>query len=176
MFATKRVRIAAVALTAALLSGGIAAAVTSAATARPRSNAAATSAKVTASPAWKNHHPGKLTLTRFNLGGYVINAKYTLGRNTGNTFQQTYQASTVLGVPIAGPNVGTTFPTEDYVAIPIGNHELYVTWLDPSTDAIVDVFVMNFKTDTVYDFAPGSATPESAGTIKVVTRGANRTP
>jgi len=176
MFATKRVRIAAVALTAALLSGGIAAAVTSGASASPRSNAAATSAKVTASPAWKNHHPGKLTLTRFNLGGYVINAKYTLGRNTGNTFQQTYQASTVLGVPIAGPNVGTTFPTEDYVAIPIGNHELYVTWLDPSTDAIVDVFVMNFKTDTVYDFAPGSATPESAGTIKVVTRGANRTP
>ena len=176
MFATKRVRIAAVALTAALLSGGIAAAVTSAASASPRSNAAATSAKVTASPAWKNHHPGKLTLTRFTLGGYVINAKYTLGRNTGNTFQQTYQASTVLGVPIAGPNVGTTFPTEDYVALPISNDQVYVTWLDPKTDAIVDVFVMNFKTDTVYDFAPGSATPESAGTIKVVTRGANRTP
>ena len=69
-----------------------------------------------------------------------------------------------------------TFPTEDYVAVPIGNHELYVTWLDPSTDAIVDVFVMNFKTHTVYDFAPGSATPESAGTIKVVTRGASRIP
>ena len=66
-------------------------------------------------------------------------------RNTGNTFQQTYQDSTVLGVPIAGPYVGVTFPTEDYVALPIGNHELYVTWLDPSTDAIVDVFVMNFK-------------------------------
>ena len=59
--------------------------------------------KVTASPAWKKHHPGKLTLTRFDLNGYVINAKYTLGRNTGNTFQQTYQDSTVLGVPIAGP-------------------------------------------------------------------------
>jgi len=106
----------------------------------------------------------------------VINAKYTLGRNTGNTFQQTYKGSTVLGVPIAGPNVGTTFPTEDYVALPIGNHEIYVTWLDPSTDAIVDVFVMNFKTHTVYDFAPGSATPESAGTITVVTRGANQIP
>ena len=101
----------------------------------------------------------------------MINAKYTLGRNTGNTFQQTYQDSTVLGVPIAGPNVGVTFPTEDYVALPIGNDELYVTWLDPSTDAIVDVFVMNFKTHTVYDFAPGSATPESAGTITVVDPG-----
>jgi hypothetical protein len=167
MFATKRVRIAATALTVALLSGGIAAAVTSTASASPRPKPAATST---------GHHPGKLTLTRFDLKGYVINAKYTLGRNTGNTFQQTYQGSTVLGVPIAGPNVGVTFPTEDYVALPIGNHELYVTWLDPSTDAIVDVFVMNFKTDTVYDFAPGSATPESAGTIQVVTRGANRIP
>jgi hypothetical protein len=167
MFATKRVRIAAAALTVALLSGGIAAAVTSTASASPRPKPAATST---------GHHPGKLSLTRFDLKGYVINAKYTLGRNTGNTFQQTYQDSTVLGVPIAGPNVGVTFPTEDYVALPIGNDELYVTWLDPSTDAIVDVFVMNFKTHTVYDFAPGSATPESAGTIQVVTRGANRIP
>jgi hypothetical protein len=175
MFATKRVRIAAAALTVALLSGGIAAAVTSTAAASPRPKPAATSTKVTASPAWKHRHK-KLTLTRFNLNGYVINAKYTLGRNTGNTFQQTYQDSTVLGVPIAGPYVGTKFPTEDYVAVPIGNHELYVTWLDPSTDAIVDVFVMNFSTHTVYDFAPGSATPESAGTIKVVTRGAHRIP
>jgi hypothetical protein len=167
MFATKRVRIAATALTVALLSGGIAAAVTSTASASPRPKPAAASTR---------HHPGKLSLTRFDLKGYVINAKYTLGRNTGNTFQQTYQDSTVLGVPIAGPNVGVTFPTEDYVALPIGNDELYVTWLDPSTDAIVDVFVMNFKTHTVYDFAPGSATPESAGTIQVVTRGANRIP
>ena len=167
MFATKRVRIAATALTVALLSGGIAAAVTSTASASPRPKPAATST---------GQHPGKPTLTRFDLKGYVINANYTLGRNTGNTFQQTYQGSTVLGVPIAGPNVGVTFPTEDYVALPIGNDELYVTWLDPSTDAIVDVFVMNFKTDTVYDFAPGSSTPESAGTIQVVTRGANRIP
>jgi hypothetical protein len=167
MFATTRVRIASTALTVALLAGGIAAAVTSTASASPRPKPAATST---------GHHPGKLTLTRFDLKGYVINAKYTLGRNTGNTFQQTYQGSTVLGVPIAGPNVGVTFPTEDYVALPIGNDELYVTWLDPSTDAIVDVFVMNFKTHTVYDFAPGSATPESAGTIQVVARGANRIP
>ena len=166
MFATKRLRIAAAALTVALLSGGIAAAVTSTASASPQPKPATST----------RHHPGKLTLTRFDLKGYVINAKYTLGRNTGNTFQQTYQGSTVLGVPIAGPNVGVTFPTEDYVALPIGNDELYVTWLDPSTDAIVDVFVMNFKTHTVYDFAPGSATPESAGTITVVTRGVNRIP
>src|ERR1700733_4036847 len=91
MFATKRLRIAATALAVALLSGGIAAAVTSTASASPRPKPAATSTR---------HRPGKLTLTRFDLKGYVINAKYTLGRNTGNTFQQTYQGSTVLGVPI----------------------------------------------------------------------------
>ena len=89
MFATKRVRIAAAALTVALLSGGIAAALTSTASASPRPKPAATQTR---------HHPGKLSLTRFDLKGYVINARYTLGRNTGNTFQQTYQDSTVLGV------------------------------------------------------------------------------
>ena len=91
----------------------------------------------------------------------MINAKYTLGRNTGNTFQQTYRDSTVQGVPIKGPNVGMTFPPEDYVALPISNDQLYITWLDPNTFAIVDVFVMNFKTHTVYDYAPGSATQKA---------------
>jgi hypothetical protein len=98
----------------------------------------------------------RVSLNRFDLNGYVINAKYTLGRNTGNTFQQAYKHSTVQGVPIAGPYVGTTLPPEDYVVLPIGNHQLYITWLDPKTFAIVDVFVMNFATRTVYDYAPGS--------------------
>jgi hypothetical protein len=72
--------------------------------------------------------------------------------------------------------VGVTFPAEDYVAIPIGNHELYVTWLDPTTYAIAGVFVMNFATHTVYDYAPGSAYPESAGIITVVQRGLDPIP
>jgi hypothetical protein len=165
MFATKRVRIAAAALAVALASGGTAAALT-------------TSASASAKPAHvATHKPpahGKLSLKRFNLKGWVIDAKYTLGRNTGNTFQQTYKATQVQGVPIKGPNVGVTFPPEDYVALPIGDHQLYITWLDPSTFAIVDVFVMNFRTHTVYDYAPGSAKPESAGTITVVKRGRDR--
>jgi hypothetical protein len=164
MFATKRVRIAAATLAVALLSGGIAAAVTTAASAS------------TKPPTVTHHHPAKISLNRFDLNGYVINAKYTLGTNTGNTFQQTYTDSTVHGVPIAGPNVGVQFPVEDYVALPIGNHELYITWLDPSTFAIVDVFVFNFQNHTVYDYAPGSAHPESAGYIKVVKRGTHRLP
>jgi hypothetical protein len=110
------------------------------------------------------------SIKTFNLNGYVLDTAYSLGRNTGNTFQQTYKSGTVHGVPIKGPYVGTKFPVEDYVAMPIGNHELYVTWLDPKTHAIVDVFVMNFSTGIVYDYAP-AAKPESSGTVTVVKKG-----
>jgi hypothetical protein len=170
MFATKRVRIAAAALTVALISGGIAAGMTTSASASAKSAQTRTAAHEA------GHHAPKLSLTRFDLNGYVINTDYSLGRNTGNTFKQTYTATMVQGVPIAGPDVGVTFPPEDYVAVPIGHHQLYVTWLDPSTYAIVDVFVMNFTTHTVYDYAPGSASPESAGTITVVKYGQERVP
>ena len=151
MFATKRVRLAAATVAVALLGGGAA--------------VAATTASASASPA---HHYAPVSLNRLNLKGFVVNAKYTLGRNTGNTFQQVYSNGTVLGTPIAGPNVGVKFPTEDYVALPISDDQVYITWLDPATDAIVDVFVMNLQTHTVYDYAPGSAKPESAGYITVV--------
>ena len=151
MFATKRVRLAAAAVAVALLGGGAA--------------VAATTASASASPA---HHYAPVSLNRLNLKGFVVNAKYTLGRNKGNTFQQAYSNGTVLGTPIAGPNVGVKFPTEDYVALPISDNQVYITWLDPATDAIVDVFVMNLQTHTVYDYAPGSAKPESAGYITVV--------
>ena len=116
------------------------------------------------------------SVKRFNLNGYVIDTDYSLGRNTGNTFQQTYKSSTVHGVPIKGPFVGTKFPSEDYVAMPIGNHELYVAWQDPKSHALVDVFVMNFATGVVFDYAPGSAHPESSGTVTVVHRGSHPLP
>ncbi|HEY7261914.1 MAG TPA: hypothetical protein VH589_10565 [Trebonia sp.] len=162
MFAKKRIRLAAAALTLALAAGGVGAGM-----------AATASASATSGQSSANHP--KLNLNRFDLNGYVINADYTLGRNTGNTFQQTYTSSSVQGVPIAGPNVGVTFPPANYVALSIGPHELYITWLDP-TNAIIDVFVMNFVKHTVYDYAPGSSTPESAGTITVVKSGPNRIP
>lgn len=163
MFATKRIRLAVAALAVAVAASGTAAALATSAAASPK-------------PAAASPQHARVSLNRFDLNGYVINAKYTLGRNTGNTFQQTYKHSTVQGVPIAGPYVGTTFPPEDYVALPIGDHQLYITWLDPKTFAIVDVFVMNFATRTVYDYAPGSAHPESAGTITVVKCGKDRLP
>ena len=107
------------------------------------------------------------SVKRFDMAGYVLDAKYTKGRNTGNTFEQTYKAHTVHGVPIAGPNVGVKFPVENYVAMPIGNHELYVAWLDTKTHALLDVFVMNFTTHAIYDYAPGSLHPESTGTVRI---------
>ncbi|MGE5288616.1 MAG: hypothetical protein ACM3ML_15745 [Micromonosporaceae bacterium] len=169
MFSSNRVRLAAAVLAAAVASGGIAAVVTTTASASPRQAGTAVSAQAAA-------HGPKLSLERFDLNGYVINADYSLGRNTGNTFQQTYTGSMVQGVPIKGPYVGTTFPPEDYVALPIGHHELYIAWLDPQSYAIVDVFVMNFANHTVYDYAPGSNHPESAGRITVVHRGAHPLP
>jgi hypothetical protein len=113
---------------------------------------------------------------RVDLSGYKIETRYTLGRNTGNTFQQTYTATTVQGVPVEGPFVGQTFPPVDYVALAIAHKTLYVAWLDPTTHAIVDAFVMNFKTHVVFDFAPGSAQPESSGTVRILERGTNRIP
>src|SRR6516225_3088823 len=163
MLATKRIRIAAAGLAVGLAAAAIAAALTTGASASP------TSAARTAN----NLSGPKISVDRFDLSGYVINAQYTLGRNTGNTFQQTYTHSTVQGVPIEGPFVGFTFPPENYVALPIGHHQLYIAWLDPSF-AIIDAFVMNFVTDTVYDYAPGGDHPESAGKITVVQAGPNR--
>ena len=164
MRSTMRVRLACSVLLAGA-SIGVYAAVTSAAASAGAGHAVrAHSAK--AGPSVK----------RFNLSGYVIDTDYSLGRNTGNTFRQTYKRSTVQGVPIKGPFVGTKFPAEDYVAMPIGNHELYVAWLDPKKHALVDVFVMNFSTDVVYDYAPGSAHPESSGTVTIEHRGSHPLP
>jgi hypothetical protein len=146
---------------------GVYAAVTSATAAAGATGAAAPRAAIAGGPSVK----------RVNLNGYVINADYSLGRNTGNTFQQTYKSKTVQGVPIKGPNVGVKFPSEDYVALPIGNHEIYVTWIDKSkTHPLVDVFVMNFATHVVFDYAPGSLHPESSGTITVVKKGSSPLP
>ena len=166
MLATKRIRIVAAGLAVGLAAAGIAAALTTNASASPTSAARAAN----------NLSGPKISVDRFDLNGYVINAQYTLGRNTGNTFQQTYTHSMVQGVPIAGPFVGVTFPPANYVALPIGHHQLYIAWLDPTTFAIVDAFVMNFVTDTVYDYAPGGDHPESAGKITVVQAGPNRIP
>jgi hypothetical protein len=165
MRSTKLRRLGVAVLAATSSIGAYAAVASATATASPRQAALARTATA-----------GSPSIKRFDLSGYVIDTDYTLGRNTGNTFQQTYKASTVIGVPVKGPYVGTKFPREDYVAMPIGNHELYVAWQDTKTHALLDVFVMNFSTDVVFDYAPGSTHPESSGTVTVVHKGSHRVP
>jgi hypothetical protein len=115
------------------------------------------------------------SVQRFDLSGYKIQTKYTLGTNTGNTFEQTYTGDMVQGVPVEGPNVGTTFPPFHYVALSIAHKSLYIAWVkDDGT--IVDAFVMNFKTGVVFDYNPTPGHPESSGTVKILTKGANRIP
>jgi hypothetical protein len=162
---TKTWRLPAAVLIASASVGAYAAVASATATAGQAHGALARSAKA-----------GSPSVKRFDLSGYVINTDYSLGRNTGNTFQQTYKASTVIGVPIKGPYVGTKFPREDYVAMPIGNHQIYVAWQDTKTHALLDVFVMNFSTGVVYDYAPGSTHPESSGTVTVVHKGSHPLP
>jgi hypothetical protein len=122
-----------------------------------------------------NKHGFPPSVARFDLSGYVLQTKYTLGRNTGNTFQQTYTGDSVQGVPTAGPFVGQTFDPAKYVALPVAHKTLYVVWMNPAFD-IIDAFVMNFRTGVVFDYAPGGATPESSGSVKILTKGANRIP
>ena|SRR5438105_4326664 len=165
MSATSRIRLVSAVLLAGASIGVYAAVVSSSASAGSRHEGGS-----------RIEERGRPSVTRFDLNGYVIVTSYTLGRNTGNTFRQTYTDTMVQGVPIKGPFVGTTFPPEDYVAMPIGHHELYVAWLDPTSHALEDVFVMNFATHVVFDYAPGSASPESSGTVTVEQRGAQPLP
>jgi hypothetical protein len=168
MFTSKRIKLAAASVAVMAAAAGTGIGVASSASASAARPASATTAA---------RHAPKLSITRFDLTGWVIDAKYTLGRNTGNTFEQTYSSGGIVqGVPIAGPLVGTVFPPVDYVALPVGHDQLYVTWLDPSSFAIVDAFVFNFQTHTVTDYAPGSANPESVGIITIHKRGVNRIP
>jgi hypothetical protein len=115
------------------------------------------------------------SVQRFDLSGYKIQTRYTLGANTGNTFEQTYTGDMVQGVPVEGPNVGVVFPAFHYVALPVAHKTLYIAWVkDDGT--IVDAFVMNFRTGTVFDYNTTPGTPESSGTTKILVRGANRIP
>ena len=111
-----------------------------------------------------------------DLSGYVLQTSYSLGANTGFTFQQTYQpGGRVEAHPI--PNPGNVHFNSNYVAMPVGNKMLMVTWyLGEGT--LTDVFVMNFQTGIVSDVAPNPCPtcPQSLGTVNVLQTGANGIP
>jgi hypothetical protein len=116
-------------------------------------------------------------INKISLDGYVLQTSYSLGANTGFTFQQTYGPTTVSAHAV--PDNGQRF-VSNYVAMPVGNKMVMVTWyLDDGT--ITDVFVMNFQTGVVSDVAPhpdppNGPSPPSLGTVKVLTQGASRIP
>jgi hypothetical protein len=116
-------------------------------------------------------------IRKVSLDGYVLQTSYSLGANTGFTFQQTYGPTTVSAHAV--PDDGQRF-VFNYVAMPVGNKMLMVTWyLDDGT--ITDVFVMNFQTGVVSDVAPhpdppNGPSPPSLGTVKVLTHGTSRIP
>jgi len=116
-------------------------------------------------------------IRKVDLSGYVFQTHYTLGANTGFTFEQTYGAKTVSAHAV--PDTAGHF-TSNYVAMPVGNKMLMVTWYaDDGT--ITDVFVMNFQTGVVSDVAPHpdpptGPGPPSLGTVKILIKGASRIP
>jgi hypothetical protein len=115
-------------------------------------------------------------INKIDLSGYKLQTTYSLGRNTGAAFVQTYHSSTVDAGPV-GVDCGGPCFTTSYTAMPVGNKMVMVTWFDAVTGAISDVFVMNFQTGVVSDVAPDPVNgPESLGTVKILTQGANRIP
>jgi hypothetical protein len=114
-------------------------------------------------------------INRVDLDGYVLQTSYTLGVNTGNTFEQTYLPDGKFAAKcVSGP----FFPCSgagNYTAMPVGPKQLMVTWyLDDGT--LIDVFVFNFKSRVVSDVAPGTTPPGSLGTVEVLERGSERIP
>ena len=105
-------------------------------------------------------------------GGLQARHEYTLGANTGFTFEQAYLAGGKVSAH-ALPPTGQVF-VSNYVAMPVGNKQLMVTWY-ADNGTLNDVFVMNFQTGVVSDVAPGPS-PPSLGTVTITQKGASSIP
>ena len=113
-------------------------------------------------------------INKVDLSGYVIQTSYTLGVNTGNTFEQTYLSEGKFSAKCVSGPFAPCEGAGNYVAMPVGQKQLMVTWyLDDGT--LIDVFVFNFRSHVVSDVAPGT-TPGSLGAVKILQRGDHRIP
>ena len=72
-------------------------------------------------------------IAKVNLNGYVIQTSYSLGANTGFTFQQTYGAKTVTAHAV--PDDGQRF-NSNYTAMPVGKFKRALLPV-PSTSATI---------------------------------------
>ena len=111
-------------------------------------------------------------LRKVDLAGYKLVASYPLGAIAGSTFEQTYLPGGKVSFH-ALPPTGQVF-SSNYVAMPVGNKQLMVTWyLDNGT--LRDVYVMNFKAGVVSNVAPGPS-PGSLGSLRITQKGSGRIP
>ncbi len=130
----------------------------------------------------RGHDRGSITgyptqINTVDLTGYTIVTSYTLGNNTGSTFQQDYSSTSVDAFAIGGPFVGGGHFDSDYTALPVGHDQLMIAWFNQTGPRwSTDIFVMNFKTGIVSDIAPPNAQPVSLGTVKIVKYGPNPIP
>lgn len=118
-------------------------------------------------------------INKVDLNGYTLQTTYSLGRNAGAAFVQTYHSGTVDAGPVGVDCGGPCFSTH-YTAMPVGNKMVMVTWFNGGVGgdgAITDVFVFNFQTGVVSDVAPDPVNgPESLGTVDILAQGATRIP
>jgi len=111
-------------------------------------------------------------IAQVDLAGYKLVTSYPLGANAGFSFEQNYLPGGKVTAHELPPS-GQVF-SSNYVAMPVGNKMLMVTWyLDDGT--LTDVFVFNFQTGVVSDVAPGPS-PQSLGTVRIEQAGPSRIP
>ena len=128
------------------------------------------------------HHvrPNPLTgyptkINTINLDGYRIVTSYPLGKlDAGNTYLQTYTATTVTAVAIAGPYVGSPAVTYNYIAMPITQHIMLLVWLEPNFQH--NTFVYNFLDHESSVVTYDQAGDPSLGSVFIVKTGKHRIP
>jgi hypothetical protein len=143
----------------------------------PAAPAAASAARAAAA-----HHvkPNPLTgyptkINTINLDGYQIVTSYPLGKlDAGNTYLQTYTATTVTAVAIAGPYVGSPAVTYNYIAMPITHHIMLLVWLEPNFQH--NTFVYNFLDHESSVVTYDQAGDPSLGSVFIVKTGKHRIP
>ena len=148
--------------------------------AAPAAPAAASAASAARAAAAHHVKPNPLTgyptkINTINLDGYQIVTSYPLGKlDAGNTYLQTYTATTVTAVAVAGPYVGSPAVTYNYIAMPITHHIMLLVWLEPNFQH--NTFVYNFLDHESSVVTYDQAGDPSLGSVFIVKTGKHRIP
>lgn len=131
---------------------------------------------VKAAHGWVNPVTGyPNAINTINLDGYVIQTSYPLGLlDAGSTYQQTYTATGVTAVAVAGPYKGSPPVQFNYIAMPVTRDIFLLVWLEPNFQH--NTFVFNLRDHEVSVVTWDQAGDPSLGTFKILKRGAHRIP